>query len=77
MHRPFSIPSYEFRMLLEAQRRRVIAGGERASDSIDLALARIREGRFGLCKRCGGEIDRGRLKADPTTERCKDCNGEA
>jgi len=78
------IPSYEFRMLLEAQRKHLLAAHheahafreERPMDAIELALGRIREGNFGICTRCAGEIERARLKADPTAEHCTACDGE-
>jgi RNA polymerase-binding transcription factor DksA len=73
---PFSVPSYEFRMLLEAQRKRLIRQDD-AKLAIDEALTRIHEGNYGICIRCAREIDRGRLKAEPTTEHCMRCHGQA
>jgi DnaK suppressor protein len=40
---------------------------------IEAALARIRDGSYGICIDCGGEIVRARLKADPTAKRCPPC----
>jgi DnaK suppressor protein len=40
---------------------------------IEAALARISDGRYGICIDCGGEIGRASLKADPTTKRCTSC----
>jgi DnaK suppressor protein len=40
---------------------------------IDQALERIDDGTFGLCERCGEEIDSERLKARPVTTYCIDC----
>lgn len=40
---------------------------------IDIALARIGGGSYGICIDCGGEIDRVRLKADPTAKCCLPC----
>jgi DnaK suppressor protein len=40
---------------------------------IEAALSRIRDGSYGICIDCGGEIGRARLKADPTTKRCLAC----
>jgi hypothetical protein len=45
--------------------------------AIDGALARIGEGVFGFCIACGSEIDRGRLKFDPTSVLCLPCNVRA
>lgn len=45
---------------------------------VERALARIDEGRYGVCRRCGGEIDAARLKAIPYARyclRCADLNG--
>jgi DnaK suppressor protein len=39
----------------------------------EAALARIRDGSYGICIDCGGEISRARLKADPTAKRCPPC----
>jgi RNA polymerase-binding transcription factor DksA len=79
---------YEFRTLLQAQRRQLLeqmrdesSGREsRELQDIDVALARIADGSYGACIDCGGEIGRARLKADPTLKRCLPCqtlvNGE-
>ena len=40
---------------------------------IEAALARIRDGSYGICIDCGGEIVRARLKADPAAMRCLPC----
>ncbi|MFP4129845.1 MAG: TraR/DksA family transcriptional regulator [Halorhodospira sp.] len=40
---------------------------------IEGALRRIEPGDFGYRFLCGDEIDRRRLKADPTLTRCADC----
>jgi len=40
---------------------------------IEAALARIRDGSYGICNDCGGEIGRARLKADPRATRCLTC----
>jgi RNA polymerase-binding transcription factor DksA len=45
--------------------------------AIDGALARIGEGVFGVCIACGSEIDRGRLKSDPTSDFCQPCEVRA
>ena len=78
------LPSYEFRVLLEARRRRLLesregalsAGRDRPIGEIELALARIQDGNYGICLRCSGDIGRARLKSDPTAEVCIDCYGE-
>jgi DnaK suppressor protein len=40
---------------------------------IDAALVRLREGRYGVCAGCGGEIDLERLQSEPAASRCIDC----
>jgi RNA polymerase-binding transcription factor DksA len=41
--------------------------------TIRQALRRIESGEYGICGRCGAQIDRKRLEAVPTTDRCIDC----
>ncbi len=41
--------------------------------SIEAALERMREGTYGRCEDCGGEIERERLEAYPTATRCTEC----
>jgi RNA polymerase-binding transcription factor len=40
---------------------------------IDAAKLRIRDGSFGVCIDCGGEIAFERLRAYPTAKRCRPC----
>ena len=40
---------------------------------IDAALARIRDGSYGICTDCSCAIPSARLKAYPTAKRCIDC----
>lgn len=40
---------------------------------IETALARIGDNSYGICMDCGSEIDRARLKADPTAKCCLPC----
>jgi RNA polymerase-binding protein DksA len=41
--------------------------------SIDAALARIDEGTYGICTRCGERIDAARLQALRWASKCIDC----
>jgi len=41
--------------------------------AIEDALARIRNGTFGICEVCQNQISRTRLKAVPWTRHCCDC----
>lgn len=53
-------------------------GGAGAAElkSIDAALKRIEEGRFGRCAKCGVQIAEERLKAVPHAALCMDCIAE-
>jgi DnaK suppressor protein len=42
-------------------------------DQVERALARIGEGTYGSCERCGRPIDAARVKALPRTLLCQDC----
>ena len=40
---------------------------------IDAALKRVEDGEYGVCVRCGADIDQGRLSAVPATPFCASC----
>jgi RNA polymerase-binding protein DksA len=42
-------------------------------NEIDAALARMRDGGYGVCIDCRGEIDLERLRSKPAASRCFDC----
>ena len=44
-------------------------------ESIDDALARVADGTYGTCTRCGEPIPAGRLEARPTATTCVGCAG--
>ena len=44
--------------------------------SIDEALRRIEMGQFGDCGSCGDEIGEARIRANPSTTLCIDCQSE-
>ena len=44
--------------------------------TIDAALRRIMEDRFGVCEECGSPISKARLEALPWTPLCRDCMDE-
>ena len=48
---------------------------KRISD-IDTALQKIKEGRYGICEKCGGEIEEDVLTASPESKFCKNCKRE-
>jgi RNA polymerase-binding protein DksA len=41
--------------------------------AVDAALARLADGSYGRCTRCGQAIDRARLEALPVAETCMAC----
>ena len=41
--------------------------------NIDLALEKIKKGRYGICEKCGQEIDEKRLKIYPEARFCLKC----
>lgn len=43
---------------------------------IDAALARIRDGRYGVCQSCGGPMGLQRLRAIPEARYCLACSGQ-
>lgn len=47
--------------------------GEAEIARIRAALARMKEGSYGICVRCGREISDERLEAVPATPFCRDC----
>lgn len=55
-------------MSIESKRRRGLK-----LQRIDAALQRIDKGEFGLCLKCGEEIDIKRLEFDPTSPLCVEC----
>jgi DnaK suppressor protein len=58
----------------------ILAAIEKAAyseiDHIELALARLDEGVFGLCEACGAEIEAERLRAVPYATQCLGCARE-
>jgi len=40
-------------------------------NEVKTALSRIKAGKFGLCEKCGGAIERERLEANPAATTCK------
>ena len=58
------------------EREKVMAlmyGLERKLESIEYALRQAREGRYGICERCGEPIDPARLEAVPEATLCVGC----
>jgi DnaK suppressor protein len=51
----------------------LIGQAERQLAEIDAALARLADGTYGVCERCGREIPVARLEARPTARTCVAC----
>jgi RNA polymerase-binding protein DksA len=60
-----------------AQLAAVLALEQSRLESIDEALVRLDDGRYGACVRCGGPIGAERLAARPSAETCIDCARQA
>ena len=63
-----SVGGYSWEMAL-ARRKTVVSKIE----ALHGALMRVDEGTYGLCKRCGTEVDPERLKILPSTTVCSAC----
>jgi RNA polymerase-binding transcription factor DksA len=42
-------------------------------EEIDIALGKIRDGKYGVCEKCGKEIETEILDIDPESRFCKNC----
>lgn len=51
----------------------VVDSLKRQVEDIDLALAQIEAGKYGVCLDCGAEIDPARLEVRPMSVHCVDC----
>jgi DnaK suppressor protein len=49
---------------------------ERMLADVEDALARMEDGTYGVCRRCGNPIDSARLRALPTAALCLSCQEE-
>lgn len=45
-------------------------------EHIDRALAKIKNGTYGVCQNCGKEIDMKVLDAEPESNLCRDCKSQ-
>ncbi len=71
-----NFPDPTDRASLEADRNFMLRIRDRESKLIKKvknALQRIENGTFGICEKCGEEINIERLKARPVTAQCIDC----
>ncbi|PZN06859.1 MAG: transcriptional regulator [Bacillota bacterium] len=67
---PGDVGTETFERAKDVARRRDV---QRALHDIDAALARLEEGTYGYCQRCGRPIPRERLEALPATPYCEAC----
>lgn len=42
-------------------------------ERIEAALQKMKTGKYGICEKCGEEIDLKLLEADPESKLCRDC----
>ena len=64
------------RATVESDRHMALLMGERDRQligEIHEALARVKEGEYGICQECGEEIGLARLRAQPTATLCVHC----
>ena len=64
------------RAAVESDRHMALIMGERDRQligEIHEALARVKEGEYGICQECGEEIGLARLRAQPTATLCVHC----
>jgi DnaK suppressor protein len=57
----------------QAKELSLLQNAERVLNQVEVALARMNEGTYGTCLRCGDNIDPARLKALPYASLCMDC----
>jgi DnaK suppressor protein len=55
---------------VETDYQRGLSEAEGTLDQVDAALARLSDGTYGLCERCGEPIDDDRLAEDATIRDC-------
>lgn len=57
----------------QAKELSLLQNSERVLAQVDSALARFEKGAYGVCERCGEQIDPARLKALPYATLCMHC----
>lgn len=63
--------------IVEREKNAVLIGVlERKLKDIDAALRSIEKGQYGICERCGEEIEAGRLEIKPDATMCVKCQTE-
>ena len=51
----------------------MLAQSQQHRDEVDVAIAKLDDGTFGMCERCGREIPLARLNARPHAAHCVSC----
>ncbi len=49
---------------------------EKSLEEVNSALEKIKQGKYGICEKCGKKIDKERLLAFPTAKFCLDCKNK-
>ena len=63
--------------IMEQERDMALRGNVRElMRDVDHALARMEQGTYGICERCGKQINPERLEALPTARLCIDCKSQ-
>ena len=63
--------------IVEREKNAVLIGVlERKLQDIDAALRSIDKGQYGICQRCGQEIETGRLEIKPDSTLCVKCQSD-
>jgi RNA polymerase-binding protein DksA len=57
----------------QAKELSLLQNSERVLAQVDAALARFEAGTYGVCERCGQQIDPARLRALPYATLCMNC----
>ncbi len=57
----------------QAKELSLLQNSERVLAQVEAALVRFEQGIYGICERCGEQIDPARLKALPYASLCMDC----
>lgn len=57
----------------QAKELSLLQNSERVLAQVEAALARFDDGSYGICERCGDQIDPARLKALPYATLCMNC----
>jgi len=61
----------------QAKELSLLQNSERVLNQVETALARFEQGTYGICERCGEQIDPARLKALPYATLCMSCQQHA